>query len=176
MTQAIRTIRIAAQGPAGPQGPQGAQGPQGVTGAQGPQGAAGPQGADGPQGPSGPQGAQGPQGPQGDPGPLAAAVTTEDVAGTSYTVVAGDLGKRKRTTNASAVAVTLPNDLPQGFSLLFCQAAGGRITFAAGGGATLNNRFGYAKTAAQWSEVALTVDSNAGGSAAAWVLSGDVGP
>lgn len=173
MTLPIKTVHIIRQGPAGPQGPQGVQGPQG---SQGPQGAQGPQGTQGPQGPQGAQGAQGPQGPQGDPGPLAADVTTEDIAGTSYTVGAADLGKRKRTTNASAVTVTLPNDREQGFSCLLCQAGAGQVTFSAASGATLYNRVGYAKSAGQWSEVSLTVDSNSGGTSAVWVLSGDVGP
>jgi hypothetical protein len=149
MTQDIRTIRIATQGPAGPQGPTGAQGPQGPTGTTGPQGPA---------------------------GPLAAAVSTEDIAGATYSVVAGDLGKRKRTTSASAVTITLPNSLAQGFSFLICQAGAGQVTFAPASGASLANRLGYAKTAGQWSEASLTVDSNAGGSAAVWVLSGDTGP
>jgi hypothetical protein len=164
------------QGPQGATGPTGPAGPQGNDGPQGPQGATGPQGNDGPQGPTGPQGPQGatgPQGPQGDPGPLAADVTTEDVTGTSYTLVAGDLGKRKRTTNASAVTVTLPKTLEQGFSVLLCQAGAGQITFAAETGATLNNRAGHSKTAGQWSEVSLTVDTNADSNSASWVLSGD---
>lgn len=149
MTQDIRTIRIATQGPAGPAGPQGSAGAQG------------------------PQGPTGPQGPAGDPGPLAADVTTEDVSGTTYTLVAADLGKRKRTTNAASVTVTLPKTLEQGFGVLFCQAAAGQITFAAEAGGTLNNRAGNSKTAGQWAEVALTVDSNSDGNSAAWVLSGD---
>lgn len=176
MTDPIRTIRIAAQGPAGPQGPQGPQGTTGATGPQGPGGAQGPLGATGPQGATGATGATGPQGPQGAAGPLAADVTTEDIAGTAYTIVAADLGKRKRTTSAGAVTITLPNDREQGFSFLLCQAAAGQVTFAAASGATLHARTGYSKTAAQWSEVSLTVDTNSGGSAASWVLSGDVGP
>jgi len=196
MSDPVRVIRIS-QGPAGPQGPagaQGSQGPQGATGPQGPAGSAGPQGATGPQGPQGdtgpqgpagatgaqgpqgPTGATGPQGPQGPTGPLTVDVTIEDVAGTAYTAAAGDLGKRKRTTNASAVIVTLPNDREQGFSFLLCQAAAGQVTFAAASGATLNSRSGYSKTAGQWSEVSLTVDTNVGGTAAVWVLSGDLGP
>lgn len=149
MTAPIKTIRIVRQGPAGPAGPAG---------------------------PGGPQGPQGQQGPQGAPGPLAADVTTEDISGTAYTVVAADLGKRKRTTNASAVTIALPNDREQGFSFLLCQAGAGQVTFSPASGATLRNRIGYSKTAGQWSEVSLTVDSNAGGTAAVWVLSGDVGP
>ena len=107
-------------------------------------------------------------------GPLAADVSIEDIAGTTYTVAAADLGKRKRATNASGCAMTLPNNLEQGFSLLVCQAAAGRVSFAAASGATLNNRAGFAKTAGQWSEVSLTVDANSDGAHAAWVLSGDV--
>lgn len=148
-------------------------GPQGATGPQGPQGDTGPQGPAGAQGDEGPQG---PAGADGAPGPLAAEVMTDDVTGTSYTLVAGDLGKRKRTTHAAAVTVTLPNDMAQGFSVLFCQAAAGQITFAPASGATLHNRAGDAKTAAQWSEVSLVVDSNADGNSAAWVLSGDTAP
>lgn len=154
MTQDIRTIRIATQGPAGPAGP------------------AGPQGAQGPQGATGPAGATG---PQGAAGPLAADVTTEDIGGTTYTVVAADLGKRKRITSGSAVTVTLPNDREQGFSFLLCQAGAGQVTFSAASGATLHNRGSFSKTAGQWSEVSLTVDSNGGGTSAVWVLSGDVG-
>lgn len=140
MTQDIKTIRIASQGPAGPAGPQGNAGPQG---------------------------------PQGEPGPLAAAVTSEDVAGTAYTLQAADLGKRKRTTDSSAVTVTLPKSFGQGFSVLFCQASAGQITFVAEAGGSLNNRAGNSKTVDQWSEVSLTVDSNSDGASAAWVLSGD---
>lgn len=176
MTQDIRTIRIATQGPAGPQGPQGsagAIGPQGSAGPQGPAGATGPQG---PTGPTGATGATGATGPQGPAGPLAADVTTEDVAGTTYTVVAADLGKRKRTTNGSAVTITLPNDREQGFSVLVCQAAAGQVAFAAASGATLHSRTGYNKLAGQWSEASVTVDTNAGGTGASWVLSGDLGP
>jgi len=74
------------------------------------------------------------------------------------------------------VTVTLPNNLEQGFSFLLCQAAAGQVSFAAASGATLCNRLGYSKSAGQWSEVSLTVDTNVGGSAAAWALSGDTGP
>jgi hypothetical protein len=143
---------------------------------KGDKGETGPPGAIGPQGATGPQGVQGATGPQGAAGPLTADVTTEDVAGTSYTIVAGDLGKRKRVTNGSSVTVTLPNDREQGFSFLLCQAGPGQVTFSPASGATLRNRGGYTKTAGQWSEVSLTVDSNAGGTSASWVLSGDVGP
>jgi hypothetical protein len=128
-----------------------------------------------PRGDMGVQGPPGADGADGDPGPLAADVTTEDITGTTYTVVSGDLGKRKRATNAGAVTITLPNSMEQGFSILVCQAGAGQVSLSPASGATLHNRAGYSKTAGQWSEVSLTVDSNAGGTAAVWVLSGDVG-
>jgi hypothetical protein len=103
-------------------------------------------------------------------------VTTEDVAGTAYTVAAGDRGKVKRTTNASGVTVTLPNNLGQGFNLLVRQAGAGQVSFLPESGAALHNRLGYSKTTGQWSEVSLTVDRNGDGSSAAWVLSGDAAP
>ena len=74
------------------------------------------------------------------------------------------------------MTVTLPNNLEQGFCFLLCQAAAGQVAFAAASGATLHNRAGYSKTAAQWAEISLTVDSNSGGTSAVWILSGDVGP
>ena len=155
MTAPLKTIHVVRQGFAGPPGPQGPQGVQGIQGPQGPQGT---------------------QGLQGEAGPLAATVATEDVAAVSYTVLAADLGRLKRCTNAAAVAVTLPNDLPQGFSVLFRQAGVGQIAFSPAAGAALQNRSGFFKSAGQWAEMSLTVDANADGSSAVWVLSGDIGP
>jgi hypothetical protein len=153
MTAPLKTIHVVRQGLAGPPGPQGTPGPQGVQGLQGPQGGPGPQGA---------------------AGPLAATVATDDVAAVAYTVIAADLGRVKRCINAAAVVVTLPNDLPQGFSALFRQAGAGQIAFSAAAGASLHNRNGFFRSAGQWAEMSLTVDANADGGSAAWVLSGDV--
>jgi hypothetical protein len=154
MTAPLKTIHVVRQGFAGPPGPQGTQGPQGVQGPQGPQGGLGPQGA---------------------AGPLAAPVATDDVAAVAYAVAAADLGRLKRCTNAAAVAVALPNDLPQGFGVLFRQAGAGQIAFSPAAGASLRNRNGFFKSAGPWAEMSLTVDANADGSSALWVLSGDVG-
>ncbi len=152
MTQDIKIIRIATQGPAGPAGPPGSAGPQG------------------------PAGAQGAQGPQGEAGPLAADVTNEDVSGTAYTVVAGDLGKVKRVTNASGCTVTLPNSLPQGFNVIFRQAIGaGQIAFAAAAGGGVSSYSGYVKSAGEKASVSACVDENSDGSSAAWLLDGTLG-
>ena len=142
MTDPIRTIRITAQGPAraagsdgnpllygasAPSGPrrqrrhsQGPHGPKGRTWRAGADRSAGAAGLD--------RKATGATAGyrKAPAGPLAADVTTEDVTGTAYTVVAGDLGKRKRTTNASAVTVTLPNDLSRAFSFCSARPAQGR--------------------------------------------------
>lgn len=99
--------------------------------------------------------------------------------GTTYTIdVAGadtDSGKIIDLANAAAIAVTLPNSAPAGFACTCVQAGAGQVTFtvAGGGSAVLRNRQGHTKTAGQWAMVMLEVRSNAGGTAAEWVLGGD---
>ena len=65
-------------------------------------------------------------------------VTVDNVAATSYTVVAADAGKVKRFTAAGAVTVSLPDGVAVGtlVNLLFVGAAGGSV--AASGTATVN--------------------------------------
>jgi len=67
--------------------------------------------------------------------------TVETVTGTTYSVVAADVGKMKATTNASAVTVTLPTptslSLAVGDIVYFRNQGAGIITFAAGAGATI---------------------------------------
>lgn len=80
-------------------------------------------------------------------GPLLFAnLVIEDVTGTTYTVVTADNGKVKRTTNTSAVTVTFPSGLGQGFNVTFIQGAAGQVTFATSS-TTINNRQGHTKTA-----------------------------
>ena len=94
--------------------------------------------------------------------------------GTSYTVQTSDNGKIIELSNASAIAVTVPNSLPVGFNCGFCQAGAGQVTISAAGGGTQRQASGLSKTRAQWSEIALRVRANSGGSAAEYVLSGDM--
>ena len=97
--------------------------------------------------------------------------------GTTYTIdVAGtdtDSGKIIDHANASAIAVTLPATAPVGFACTYVQGGAGQITFASTGSGTLVNRQSHTKTAGQNAVVFLYVRSNAGGSAAVWVLGGD---
>jgi hypothetical protein len=97
------------------------------------------------------------------------------VSGTTTTIGDAQDGALIRTTNGSAVTATLDATAPAGTQLAVCQVGAGQVTFAAGSGATLHNRQGHTKTAGQWATVSLYVDSNSGGSAAVWVLSGDTG-
>ncbi len=92
----------------------------------------------------------------------------------NHNVAAGDCGKYLYMTNASAATVTLLNTAVVGCSLPIEQGGAGQITVVPGGaGATLSNGHGYTKTFGANSVINVYVDTNAGGSAAHWVLTGD---
>ena len=96
----------------------------------------------------------------------------QPVTGTSGTLNGSHDGILIRTTNGSAVTLTLDNSAPAGTQLAVVQAGAGQVTFTAEAGGTLHNRAGHTKTAGQWATVSLYVDSNSGTNAV-WVLSGD---
>lgn len=88
-------------------------------------------------------GVKGDTGDDGPPGAAAAAhVTVETISGTSYTFATADLGKYKRTTNGSAVAITVDASATVPFAvgdILYARQGGaGAITFAGAGGVTIN--------------------------------------
>lgn len=93
--------------------------------------------------------------------------------GTTYTLQASDAGKVVELTNASAITLTAPNSLPEGFSCTLIQGGAGQVTISAASGATLRNRQSHAKIAGQWGAAFLHVRDNAGGAAAEYVLGGD---
>lgn len=93
--------------------------------------------------------------------------------GTTYTVLSSDAGKVIDHSNAGAITVTLPNNMPVGWSCTYIQSGAGQVTFSAASGATLRNRQSHSKIAGQWGEVVLIVRANSGGSAADYVLGGD---
>lgn len=95
-------------------------------------------------------------------------------SGTTYTVQANDNGKVIELSNAGSITVTVPNNLLVGFSCVFVQVLGGQVTFAADTGATQRQRQGFTKTAGQWAMVSMYVRANSGGSAAEYVLAGDM--
>lgn len=94
-------------------------------------------------------------------------------SGTSYTLAATDCGTTLRFTSGSAVTLTLPASLAAGCALAVLQVGAGQVSLTAGSGAALVSRQSYTKTSGQWALIGLTVDSNAGGSAAHYVLTGD---
>jgi len=69
---------------------------------------------------------------------------------------------------------TLPANAPVGFSITICQVNTAQVQVVAGSGATLRQRSNYTKTAGQWAAFSAWVRKNVGGSAAEWVLSGDM--
>ena len=84
----------------------------------------------------------------------------EEVAGTAYTAVAADAGKWKRTTDASAVAITIDADEHAAEDeIIFEQAGAGTVTFSAGAGMTLNSRGGLLASAGQFAVCRLKVIS-----------------
>lgn len=96
-----------------------------------------------------------------------------DQTGTTYTFQASDSGKAVTLTNASAITATIPNSLPKGWNVLVIQGGAGQVTFAAGSGATLNNRSGHTKAAGIHAQCSLLVTANGTGTAAVANLGGD---
>lgn len=99
--------------------------------------------------------------------------TFNDQTGTTYTVVSGDSGKTLTFTNASAVTVTLPNNMPIGWTAECVQGGAGQVSFTGGG--TIQNRSSQTKIAGQYGSVRLVVVTNAGGTSAVYNLAGDTG-
>jgi hypothetical protein len=80
--------------------------------------------------------------------------SVNEQTGTSYTLLASDLGKIVKFTNGSAITVTLPNNLGLGFTCTVIQYGGGQITFSTSS-STLYNRQSHTKTAGQYAVVSL---------------------
>jgi hypothetical protein len=93
--------------------------------------------------------------------------------GTTYTLVAADTGKVVESTNAAAITLTLPATAAVGFCCTVVQGGAGQVTLTPASGATLRNRQSHTRTAGQWAGVTLYVRTNAGGSAAEYVMLGD---
>lgn len=95
--------------------------------------------------------------------------------GTTYTLAASDTGKTVTCDNASAITVTLPNNLAVGFICEVIQLGTGQVSFSAASGATINNRSSQTKIAGRYGATRLVVRSNSGGTAAVYNLAGDTG-
>lgn len=94
--------------------------------------------------------------------------------GTAYLAVAADAGKIVTLNNASAIALTLPQDsaaaIPVGSEITFIQLGAGLVTCTAGAGATVHvHGTGAGKFLGQYSVVrAIKTAVNT------WTLTGDV--
>lgn len=80
--------------------------------------------------------------------------TQTDDATTSRTLTDADHGKVLRFTSGSAIGVTVPNTLRSDFTCTVIQFGAGQITFT-GSSASIRNRQGHAKTAAQYAAASL---------------------
>lgn len=106
-------------------------------------------------------------------GTVSITATSNVQSGSTYTIAASDNDLIIELTNATAVTVTLPNNLPAGFSCAIMQSNTATVTIVAASGATLNNARSHTKLFGQWAVATLYVRSNSGGTNAVWLLSGD---
>jgi len=92
--------------------------------------------------------------------------------GTTYTLLSTDNGKIVEVSNASAITITLPNNLAQGFNCLIVQTGAGQITLSAQAGGALHNRSSFTKTAGQYAMLSLYISTNSGTNAS-YIMCGD---
>ncbi len=88
-------------------------------------------------------------GGSGGGGGASTTVTINTQTGTSYTLVAGDLGKVVNFTNAATITVTIPASLTTGFQCSILQSGAGTVSVIAAGGVTLNVLGGLISTSGQ---------------------------
>jgi hypothetical protein len=82
------------------------------------------------------------------------APTVNTQSGTTYTILASDIGKTVEFTNASAVTVTLPSGLGANFWCTISQNGTGQVTLTASG-TTINNASSLTKTRARYSQFSI---------------------
>ncbi len=105
------------------------------------------------------------------------AFTDNTAVTVGYTLVAADTGKIVRMNLSVSRALTLPNDLTVGFGCDVVQtgASAGKVVFTAGSGATLTGNSAVTTSAGIWARCSLFVTANSTGTAAVYVLSGNLG-
>ena len=104
-------------------------------------------------------------------GPVMGSVSTQ--SGTSYMLVATDCGTTIVFTNNSPVTLTTLNSLPPGCTVAIEQGGDGQITISPGAGAVQHSAHGFTKTYGRYAILGLFVDSNAGGTSASFIITGD---
>ena len=96
--------------------------------------------------------------------PIGLAADIIAVSATTYTLSDEINGNTLRFTSATAVTITVPSTLSEGFTCRCIQAGAGALTFS--GTATINNFDGLTTSTGLYSTAELTVGDNTGGSAA----------
>jgi len=91
--------------------------------------------------------------------------------GTTDTLLAADNLGIIRYTSASAVTLTLPNNLVAGFNCTIYQRGAGQITWSPASGATAISGQGFVKSAANGAAIHLFVETNSGTNAS-YLVSG----
>lgn len=90
----------------------------------------------------------------------------------SFTAGDSHFGATVRLDSAAEAAVTLPATAPVGTGFSVLQVSTGAAAFVPDSGASLHNDANHTKSFGPWAMCGLVVESNAGGSAASWVLYG----
>lgn len=104
----------------------------------------------------------------GNEGSMSALAVVEKKTVNAFTPAHSDNGKILLLSDATAVAVTLRNDLPIGYAVRGVQYGAGAVTFSAQAGGTLR---GTAATTAQYSGLtAVVIDQGADGKSAEWLV------
>ena len=92
----------------------------------------------------------------------------------AYTLNSSDNGKVVTINSASAVNLTIPANLGDGFNCLVVQKGAGKVTIAAATGVSVVNRSSETTTANQYAVVSIINIGN-NGSNDIYILSGDTG-
>ena len=85
---------------------------------------------------------------------------TNTQTGTTYTLVAGDVGEYVTLNNASPITLTVPNSVfSAGDTVNLIQLGAGQVTITAGAGVTLNSQGSKLKLAGQYAAATLLFTS-----------------
>lgn len=98
--------------------------------------------------------------------------TLSNTAAGCSTQPIGDSGTLVDFTSASAVTVTLPNNLPVGFTFTAEQDGAGTVTFSCASAGCLHSPGGFVQSSGQYAIFGVRVHSNVGGSAAQYTFFG----
>jgi hypothetical protein len=109
-----------------------------------------------------------------DQAPKPFIVGRTEVPGTTYTVLPSDNGCIIECTNAAGCVVTLPATSARGMNIGIMRYGAGAVTWTAGSGATIRVAGAFTGIAAQYGTMSAYVRENVAGTAAEWIIGGNV--